>query len=146
MTLQIADGQTRFGCSLEEFYRRPDLVVRIARRGILIPPLKECATEATPGLARVNPLDGVARWIVDCPDCKVGVEYVWLQQPFMFCMNCGNKLIGGKWRPVKIPGNRKAIERLLLARPDPDSRAWNPNETVNQLKKDNELLGVGSAS
>lgn len=139
MTSQVVDGRAKFGCAIDAFYRKPDIAAMLARRGLLMPPdPADVATEAPPALARINPLYGVARWIVDCPDCRVGVEYVWLDAPRMLCSNCANKLIGGRWRAVKIPHNRKAIERALLERPDPDSRSWAPGETLARVRDDTQ--------
>ena len=140
MPSTIADGRAKFGCSITDFYRRDQVALRIARRGILVPPISEVAVEAEPALARVNPLDGVARWIADCPDCRGGAEYVWLGTPLLFCASCGNREIGGRWRPVRIPAERAEIERLLLARPDGDQRAWEPGETLDQLRAENGLI------
>lgn len=148
MTTRIVDGRARFGMSLEAFYRQEDLVIRVARRGILIPPTSEVATDVDPALAYVNPLpDGSVRWIANCPDCaehgRLQAEYVWLDAPLLFCTRCANAAIGGKWRLVKVPGNRKAIEALLLKRSDPEQRAWNPGETLAQIRADNRKLGLG---
>ena len=86
----ILDGRAKFNCSLLEFYRRPELAARLARRGVLaIPPLANVAADAAPTVAYVNPLpDGTVRWIADCPDCladgRAGAEYVWLDHPLLF--------------------------------------------------------------
>jgi hypothetical protein len=141
----IADGRQKFGCGIDDFYRKPDIAVMLARRGVLtLPAATDIATEAPPALARVNPLYGVARWIADCPDCRVGVEYVWLDAPRFMCCNCGNRLIGGRWRTVKIPRDRKAIERELSARDDPETRIWTPGESLRRVRAENETLGIGA--
>lgn len=141
----IVDGRSRFGMDLQSFYRQPDLVTRVARRGILIPPTSDVAGDADPALACVNPLpDGSVRWIAGCPDCRdagrTSAEYVWLATPLMFCVRCGNAAIGSRWRRVALPDDRAEIERLLLARPDPESRAWHPGETLADLRLQNAVL------
>lgn len=148
MPATIADGRARFGVALEEFYRRPELAARIGRRGVLIPPTSDVAREAAPALAYVNPLpDGSARWIADCPDCKAAgvssAEYVWIDRPLFFCATCGNRDVGGRWRRVVLPAERRDIERLLLARPDPATRVWTPGETLDRLRAENAALAVG---
>jgi hypothetical protein len=147
MPAAILDGQARFGVSLEAFYRRPELVAQVARRGVLIPPTADVDRAAAPALAHVNPLpDGSVRWIAECPDCRAqgrtSAEYVWLATPLLFCTRCGNRDVGGRWRPVAVPVERAEIERLLLARPDPETRAWVPGETVAALAAENAALGV----
>lgn len=142
MSAAILDGRAKFGKRLEDFYRDPDIAAMLARRGLLSLPT-ETATEASPALARVNPLNGAARWIADCPDCRSAAEYVWLDDPRFLCCRCANRLIGHRWRPVKVPGNRKRIEALLLARPDPETRGWSPGETTAALRTQNAQLGIG---
>lgn len=147
MSAMILDGQARFGMALTEFYRQPELVVRVARRGVLIPPIADVATEATPALAFVDPLpDGSVRWIARCPDClsagRTGAEYVWLATPLMFCMRCANSDIGGRWRRVAVPPERREIERLLELRRDPETRVWWPGETLGDLEAENARLEV----
>ena len=144
MSDQILDGRAKFGCSVDEFYRRAEIAPMLARHGILKPPApSDVATDAAPALARINPLHGVARWIADCPDCRVGASYVWLATPRMLCTNCGNRTIGARWRPVALPDNRQEIERLLLARDDPMMRGWSPGETLDALREQNAALAVG---
>lgn len=148
MPAQIVDGRAKFGKSLADFYADHDLVTRVARRGVLIPPIATVAEDAAPALAYVNPLpDGSVRWIAECPDCraagKTAAEYVWLATPLLFCMRCGNAAIDGRWRRVLIPADREEIERLLLVRPDPGDRAWMPNESLDDLREQNASLGIG---
>lgn len=148
MTAQILDGAAKFGMDLQTFYRQPELVAAVARRGILIPPTSEVADDAPPALAYVNPLpDGTVRWIAQCPDCqargRTAAGYVWMSQPLTFCMRCANRSIGGRWRRVTVPANRAEIEGLLMLRPDPETRAWIPGETVEQLQAENATLEIG---
>lgn len=136
----ILDGRAKFGCTVDEFYRRQDIAKMLARRGLLVPPPPtDIATDAPPAVARIEPYQGVARWIAPCPDCK-GSEYVWLAQPRFLCAACANTSIDGRWRPVTIPSDRRKIERLLMARPDPDTRCWHPSEGIDQLTAENVML------
>jgi hypothetical protein len=144
---KIVDGRARFGCSLAEFYGDERLRLQVARRGILIPPTSAVADDADPALACINPLpDGSVRWIALCPACaehgRASAEYVWLDLPRLFCLRCGNARLGGRWRPVLVPSDRAEIERLLVARPDPEMRAWHPSESLDDLRAQNRLLGL----
>lgn len=139
----IVDGRLKFQQSLEEWYRSQKVAEALAKRGIFLPPLTQVAADVQPAYARVNPYDGQARWIADCPDCRIGAVYIWLEGPhLMICLNCGNRRIGVRWRRVVLPRQRKAIEAVLLARPDPATRGWDPGESLAALKADNERLGV----
>jgi hypothetical protein len=147
MPAHVLDGRAKFGVGLAEFYARPELVARVARRGVLIPPTGAVAADAAPALAYVNPLpDGSVRWIAECPDCRArgrtAAQYVWLATPLLFCTRCGNREIGGRWRPVAVPADRAEIERLLLARPDPETRGWTPGEKTADLRAQNAALGL----
>lgn len=142
----LVDGRSRFKCSLAEFYRRRDIVQQATRAGIMIPPTSDVAEEAPPAPARLNPLtpfEMVSRWIADCPDCRGGTAYVWLSTPLMFCIQCGNGAIGGKWRRVEVPAERRQIEDILLRRGDVARMSWTPGETLDLLRAENETLGVG---
>jgi len=141
----ILDGRARFDCSLAEFYQRPEIVQAVARQGVMMPLPSDVEADAPPALAFVNslsPLEDIARWLALCPDCSVGAAYVWLDQPIMFCLHCANRTIGHTWRPVLVPVERVAIERLLLARPDPAHRHWTPDESLDELRAQNVALGV----
>jgi hypothetical protein len=145
---QIVDGFAKFGLSLLEFYRQPEIAASLGRRGLLVPPLTMVDADAKPALAFVDPLlDGSVRWIAECPDCKARglsrAEYVWLQTPLLFCTSCGNASLGGLWRPVGVPQNRAQIERLLLQRPDPLTRSWRPDESVEALCVENVMANGG---
>lgn len=148
MTAQIVDGRAKFGCSLLDFYRQDDIAIRVARRGIFIPPIDAVAEDAPPALAFVDPLpDDSVRWIAVCPDCRAGgrtvAQYVWLETPLLFCARCANAAIGSQWRRVGLPAERLTIERMLLARPDPQVRVWRPGETTDDLAAENVMLAGG---
>lgn len=140
-TPHVLDGRARFNCSLEEFYRQPIIVSKIARKGLLIPLPTDVDETAPPALARIDPADGHPRWIADCPDCR-SAEYVWLDAPVFFCCNCANATVGGRWRLVVLPTSRGEIEALVLARPPwividgkvCDPRSWYPVETLEMVR------------
>lgn len=142
----IVDGKIRTGQTLEAFYSRPEILQQAARQGVAIPPLSHLDNDAPPALAQVNPLDPferVARWIALCPDCPGGSAYVWLDGPLiMWCLACCNEGISHQWRRVLLPPNRLEIEALLNARPLSSLRAWVPDETIDDLREQNEHLGV----
>lgn len=133
----IVDGRRRFSMSLRDFYRQTELVEAAISRGILIPPLGAPDAADPPALAFVNPLwplEQIARWICRCPDCPGGTAYVWLDDPRMFCVYCGNRGIGGRWRAVALPPDPGAIEALLLARPSVQNMAWEPWESLDAIR------------
>lgn len=141
--MPILDGKLKFGCSIDDFYRKPEIAAMLARRGVLLPPPPaDIATDAPPAVAHVEPYQGVARWIARCPDCT-GAEYVWLDTPRFLCAQCANRGIGHFWRRVEVPSNRQQIEQMLLARPDPDTRVWYPDESADQLAVENVVLNGG---
>jgi hypothetical protein len=137
----IVDGQAKFNCTLVEFYRQPIIVTKIARNGVLIPSPDDVDLTARPALARIDPSDGQARWIADCPDCR-SAEYVWLATPVFFCCSCANATIGHRWRCIVVPSERAAIEASVLARPAwivvdgraVDPRSWSPDQTLEAVK------------
>lgn len=99
------------------------------------------------------------RWIADCPDCG-GAEIVEPDEPLFYCFSCGNKSINGDARRVIFPKNMIELEGILSIRPVDDrkgknkieaalmakplvpglSRSWNPDETAEDLKKQNEAI------
>lgn len=109
--MPIHDAQTKpggFGLSAERWPRDPR-VQRIARaRGFRIPAPQFVAMEAPSTYALLN--HGV--WRAWCPDCLGQAEDLWRDRPF-FCMRCGNKGIGGSWRPVVWPERLAEIEAAL---------------------------------
>lgn len=145
--MTIVDGRTRFGCSLEAFYQQHDIVQAAANMGILVPPVGKPDPSDPPALARVNPLMPLGagvRWVCRCPDCPGGVAYVWLDHPIMYCLSCGNRAIGGRWRRVELPPAPDAIVALLVLRPDPRTWVWEPGESVEKLRAENEMLLGGT--
>lgn len=144
MSGAIMDGRARFGCSLDAFYKRREIAELAARAGVLIPMPADVATDAAPAFAFVNslaPIEPVARWLCRCPDCPGGMAYVWLDRPIMLCLSCGNRGIGGTFRPVRVPARREAIEELLGRRPV-ERRYWEPHEDIETVRAGNAALGV----
>jgi hypothetical protein len=78
-------------------------------------------------------------WIVQCP-CR-GAQLAARSDHRMLCVDCHNADIGGRWRRVVWPADAEAIERVLLARPDPTTRNWT-GETLAQLKAENTERGL----
>jgi hypothetical protein len=89
-------------------------------------------------LARVN----WGRWIVDCPHpyCRDALTFDPLNSPpqLFECRNCGTQAEIG-WPPEQMV---IGVERLLMMRPDPADRCWDPSETLIDLMTQNGVLGV----
>lgn len=83
------------------------------------------------------------RWLAQCQTCR-SAEYVDLDQLLFMCCACWNFDYGCQWRRVLLPKNWKAIEKLLLLRPDPDTRNWEPGERLTLLRADNKAHGHGA--
>ena len=108
------------------------------------------------GLGRVPALTAVqgtvaarinhGRWIVDCPG-GCGSAMIVTENPDLFlCPECGSPENGGNWYRVTFPGEKAAIENILLRRPAfrPDNapaRNWIPGETVATLRQENRNRG-----
>lgn len=144
--MTILDGGARTGLTLAKFHQQREILELAARQGVAIPPASDVAEDAPPAYAEVNPLDPVepvARWIARCPDCPGGTSYVWTAGPhIMFCIACGNKSIGSRWRRVVLPADRLEIERLLSLRPLSATQVWVHGESVEKLRAENDVLGV----
>lgn len=144
----IFDGRAYFGLKLEHWRvgqtaegRAVNGLAQIAaRKGLPAPPPLDRVADADPLPARV--MHGW--WIVDCP-CN-GADFVWLDRPLQWCGSCGNAQLGGRWRRVAVPENRREIEKALLARPDPATRNWFPHETVEDLRAENAAYGLGGSA
>ena len=111
------------------------LVVLAAKQGHkLLPPE---AVDGTPLPAVVD----ANRWIVHCPTCN-GAEFAWTTMPLFMCVTCWNGDNNHYFRPVNFPRNKAAIERVLMARPNPTNRNWLPGEGVPFLEFENEAHGL----
>lgn len=79
----------------------------------------------------------VGRWCVLCGICRSAVVAE-PTDPFFCCVECGS---GGAWRRVIFPREREEIETVLLLRPGfrgaSPARSWFPNETVDDLRREN---------
>ena len=86
-----------------------------------------------PKVARVDWENG---WIIDC-ECGAGncTDPEW---SFACCFGCG-----AVHTVIRFPRARRTIERLLLARPKQLNRAWEPGETVGDVRAVNRAHGVG---
>jgi hypothetical protein len=81
-------------------------------------------------------------WIVDCPTCG-GAQVAAAGDHRLLCVDCYNADIGGRWRQVTWPADAAQIERVLLARPDLETRNWT-TETVAELQAENLQRGLPS--
>lgn len=102
------------------------------------------------------------RWIADC-ECG-GAEYVDPDEPFFYCMSCGNHAVGGTGRPVIFPQGKLLIEietavlergvedgddpaKVFEARAkDGIARSWNPGESVETLRLQHQAAKEKSKS
>jgi len=104
------------------------------------------------------------RWVARC-ECG-GAEVVDPSDPVFYCFSCGNFGNKGNLRPVVFPNNWKEIEKEVLKRPikftsganeverlvlaQPTiaveggilSRSWTPDETIEDIKKQNKSGGL----
>ena len=72
--------------------------------------------------ARVNH----GRWLADCGDCN-GAELVDPSEPVFMCLTCGNKAVGGCFRPVVLPNARAQREAMLyLEKREAVNQNWDP--------------------
>ena len=148
---QIVNGKHVALAHKEKSFR--DWVLHISaekyQRNIIKYPFTGKVAERKTVNARVD----FGRWMADCPDCN-GCEYVDPDDPFFFCLSCGNVMLEGYARRVVFPKNMAEIEKELVRRPVNDligsndvdramkarpiypglSRSWNPHETVTDLK------------
>ncbi len=132
--MTMKTGNLHFGMSWEA-YRLSVLVPAMGKR--LLP--QSGVNDVAPVKARVNH----GRWIVDC-ECK-GAEFAFNEGLFI-CQSCYNAGHKHQYRRLIFPKARKAIEMVLIQRPEPN-RNWSPGEPVAKLYAENtahktELLGV----
>jgi len=85
-----------------------------------------------------------SNWSVTCDMCNESVVAE-PSDPVFYCPNCENAANGYRARPVEFPDQdtKHEIERLLLLRPNPDTRTWYADETLDDLKKQNLEHGIG---
>lgn len=109
-----------------EAYKTLKVIPAMAKR--LLP--QGGISDAPPVKARVNH----GRWIIDC-ECG-GAVFAFDERIFM-CISCCNARHKHQYRRLIFPRTRKAIEMILLQRPEPN-RNWYPGETLTKLKAENE--------
>lgn len=75
-----------------------------------------------------------SQWVADC-ECNTTM-FVDPDEPIFFCFGCGNRMNGGKIRPVEFPpkNERELIEALLLERPVNDVAGLTDLERVGLQK------------
>lgn len=123
----IGDGLSITGGTLEAWAEgrcpppRRGLLPRMALAiGTTVPPLTDVAGAETAVLARLD----YGRWCADCP-CG-SASLVWLAGPHLiWCGSCGNRAIGGSWRPVTVPANWGEIN-AAVADLDTKDQNWMP--------------------
>lgn len=77
------------------------------------------------------------RWLVRCPFCP-GAQLAHRDDHRFFCVDCLNGGIG-MWLPVVWPKAADKIEAALTVRPEPRTRNWTADETVDGLLAENEV-------
>lgn len=128
----VDTGDTYFNEISRENISGRKLAVKFLRRDRI---LNLPVLDAKPLEARIE----YARYLVDCPNCN-SAEYAF-EDSLFFCSQCLNSDIQGKARKVKMPKDRKEIESILGKRAI-KNRHWYPNETVEDLEKENLKMGV----
>jgi hypothetical protein len=134
----------------------------LARNGVILPPerIAEAMIHVT-NLKRAlsgMPLVGVptsmradkpvkafvnhGRWLVQC-ECASAALTSQTDKRF-FCIECGNVIVAGAWRPVQWPEDAEQIEWLLTQRANDLQQSWNTDMPVDELRHRNKLLGVGA--
>lgn len=138
---------------------------RMYQRGQLDTPFVDGPLAGTAVAAKINH----GQWIAHCDQCGTPM-WVDPDEPLFFCYGCGNRITGGRPRPVLFPEPqiREQIERLLLERPVDDrkgtndidrafhalplaigavddqlialDRSWNPQESIKDLTTQNALI------
>ncbi len=80
-------------------------------------------------------------WRVSCPFCSGAM--VIEPNELYYCPDC--VMQANEFRPMTViwPKNRRAIESVLLKRPDPMRRNWLPHETIKDLRRENKEHGIG---
>ena len=87
-----------------------------------------------PTAARVN----WGRWVADCPMCRSALA-LRPGTPAFECYDCYAR-VEVIWPSVDV---QAGVERVLSFRPDPRTRNWTNDETVQQLHEENLDHGLG---
>lgn len=135
--MNIIDGQSMFNRSLQTFLKGNIWNETARRRGIQAPSISDNnVSDENPTEAHISH----GRLLASCTNCN-NAEYVWLKGPYlMICANCGNSDIEGKLRRVYMSPDLDDIIELLLERPNPENQNWFPNESPDDLRKENEAM------
>jgi hypothetical protein len=88
-----------------------------------------------------------SRWVCDCPgEGCYGALLVSPKDPRFYCPYCFNEQVGNRFIRVVFPdeSTRLRIEQVLLARPDPRTRHYRPQdgETLAALQRENREHGA----
>lgn len=75
------------------------------------------------------------RWVADCMTCRSALT-VPPGTEFAGCWDCG-----GTIGPICWPNDPAGIEAILSYRPDPNTRSWEPGETLEDLLAENFTHG-----
>lgn len=78
------------------------------------------------------------RWMTACPFCT-SWQHASSTEHWFFCAACMNGLVGNLAVPVVWPEEAGEIEAVLLERPFIVNRNWEPHETVDDLRRENDL-------
>lgn len=89
------------------------------------------------GVARMPARAHRGMWIVDCPRCANAMRWP-VGTPSFDCDEC-DQPIEIVWPPQEMV---EAVERLLMMRPVPHTRNWNPGETLHDLMFENGAHGI----
>jgi len=76
------------------------------------------------------------RWVADCPDIDCPEAHQVSGGDVFQCVNCGASGV------VEFPDCVDVVDAVLAVRPVPQTRNWTPDETVEDLQKENEIHGL----
>jgi hypothetical protein len=84
-----------------------------------------------------------SRWVVHCPFCQ-GAQLASESRHRYYCHNCQNQKVSGRWVEVIWPSadERRAVERVLDRRPNPEMRGWRPGTAIEELDRQNRDDGL----
>lgn len=75
------------------------------------------------------------KWCIVCAGCANRPAVGW---GIACCLECGARYEG-----LELPVDAVEIERLLARRPKISQRSWLPNETLDDLRAQNQSIGAG---
>lgn len=119
----IRDGRALTGLSLDAWARSARILAIARTSGVRIPSLASISdAEAVPAVISLG------SWKVECPtEGCARAENVWREGPLVFfCLGCGNRTAGGRWRRVEMPADVDAAEAELLEHPNWLFLTWRP--------------------